>query len=383
MDTAPTKRQATLNALPDDAISIGRIIPKIEDRLKARWAAVNAISGDNLRNSYEQADLSFERDGRFNRVSKDGITVAIMTPQFNRKELYDALISNIQDEAKLVGEVFTDAYKKLNIPDEYSFRFDVERDIRDIASFHGNQLSAYIGLYGKDTERVPDQLAVELRVFLDSPRAHVFATKGPRFFDQNVSLLQGKEPFVYAESYEELAYDLVTLFNEKILSRADLDKAEIASQSEKALREEQVKFTALAASYKYGQLFEFKPGDQIVGNGYRGTVKERYSGEVGKPGGMVNVRLPGGEACLSASFPDCYPAITNGIEVVTDGRYIGKVEEVTGQFVVQNVGRDKMIAHEIGKFETPPQVGEKIDVQYVGSKVKIIESKGKGLTQER
>ena len=55
-------------------------------------------------------------------------------------------------------------------------------------------------------------------------------------------------------------------------------------------------------AYTQGQLFDFKPGDSIIGNGFPGTVVRMYSK------GMVEVRLPGGIACIPASYPDCYPA---------------------------------------------------------------------------
>jgi hypothetical protein len=120
----------------------------------------------------------------------------------------------------------------------------------------------------------------------------------------------------------------------------------------------------------------------VVGNGYRGTVKERYSGEIGKPGGMVNVSLPGGIACIPANYPDCYPAQWNGIEVVTDGEFSGKVEAVSDQFVVQNVGRGKLVAHETRRFDQVPMKGDIIDVKYRDQNIDMV-SKHKSKQVER
>lgn len=65
------------------------------------------------------------------------------------------------------------------------------------------------------------------------------------------------------------------------------------------------KQTAGAKSpFAIGQRFTFKPGDKIIGNGFPGTVVRMYSE------GMVEARLPGGVACIPASFPDCYPDTT-------------------------------------------------------------------------
>jgi len=136
----------------------------------------------------------------------------------------------------------------------------------------------------------------------------------------------------------------------------------------------------IGPSFNIGQRFEFKAGDPIVGNGYRGSVTKVCDGQLA---GMVEVRLPGGYGCLSSSYPECYPAIQNGVEVVTDGRHVGKVEEVTSQFVIQDAGRGKMIAHEVGKFDVLPQLGEKVDVQYRGDKAVVVEPKAKVKGNER
>lgn len=130
-------------------------------------------------------------------------------------------------------------------------------------------------------------------------------------------------------------------------------------------------------SFHIGEKFVFNVGDPIVGNGYRGSVTEVCSGQLD---GMVVVRLPGGSACLSSSYPDCYPAIFKGVEVVTEGRHVGQVKEVNQQFVTQNAGRGKLVAHEVGKFGELPQVGETVDIQYQGGKAVVVESldKGKG-----
>jgi hypothetical protein len=55
-------------------------------------------------------------------------------------------------------------------------------------------------------------------------------------------------------------------------------------------------------SFSVGQKFQFTPGQAVVCNGYPGTVQRMY-GE-----GMVEVRVPGGLTCVSASYPDCYPS---------------------------------------------------------------------------
>lgn len=51
-----------------------------------------------------------------------------------------------------------------------------------------------------------------------------------------------------------------------------------------------------------GQSFTFTPGQRVICNGFPGSVVRMYSA------GMVEVRLSSGLVCVSASFPDCYPA---------------------------------------------------------------------------
>jgi hypothetical protein len=148
-------------------------------------------------------------------------------------------------------------------------------------------------------------------------------------------------------------------------------------QGSKMIAECHAKVSAVGPLFTVGQKFEFKVGDLIVGNGFRGTVKEVCSGQLD---GRVVVGLPGGSGWLASSYPDCYPAIYKGVEVVTEGRHVGQVKEVSPQFVTQNAGRGKLVAHEVGKFVNVPRVGETVDIQYKGRKAVVAEEldQGKG-----
>ena len=77
------------------------------------------------------------------------------------------------------------------------------------------------------------------------------------------------------------------------------------------------------------------------------------------------------------------PISTNSVEVVTEGRFIGKVEEVTKQFVVQNAGRGRMVAHESHRFAELPKTGDVIDLQHRAGKVTFGVEKDKGRGNER
>ena len=135
-----------------------------------------------------------------------------------------------------------------------------------------------------------------------------------------------------------------------------------------------------APSFEAGQRFDLSVGDSIVANGYRGSVGKVLDGQLE---GMVEVRLPGGVACVSASFPECFPAYNNGVEVVTEGNYSGPVKEVSGQFVVQSLGRGRLVAHECHRFDGLPAVGDSIDLKHSGGKVSFVAEKDKGRGNER
>lgn len=57
--------------------------------------------------------------------------------------------------------------------------------------------------------------------------------------------------------------------------------------------------------YAIGQPFVFTEGQQVICNGQRGTVARVL---VGQLAGMVEIRLARGLVCVSACYPDCYPA---------------------------------------------------------------------------
>jgi hypothetical protein len=136
----------------------------------------------------------------------------------------------------------------------------------------------------------------------------------------------------------------------------------------------------LAPSFEVGQRFDFKVGDVIVANGVRGCVAKVLDAQLE---GMIVADLPGGSVCIAPSFPECFPAFTNEMEVVTEGKYSGSVKEVSEQFVVQDAGRGRLVAHECHRFENLPAVGDSIDLQHRGGKVVFSVAKDKGRGNER
>lgn len=194
--------------------------------LKSQWEAVRAISGDHFRDSYDKAGIRFSTNDDLIVVFKDDVAITSLEKGFNREALYKNLIKNIQENALSVGSILNESYKKLNLPAGYGLRVDLAKDIRWIEVNQGNHLSAYVRLIGDDTDYVENQVDVEFRVFLDDkPHATLFAEKGPRFFGKSENIVRDN-PFLYAETFEKLAEDIVLVFNEKIITHALAPKKE-------------------------------------------------------------------------------------------------------------------------------------------------------------
>jgi len=66
-----------------------------------------------------------------------------------------------------------------------------------------------------------EQVAVELRVFLDRPHGHLFARQGPRLFLEDTDLLAGREAFLYGENHAALITQAVERAN-TAMARAGL-----------------------------------------------------------------------------------------------------------------------------------------------------------------
>lgn len=76
-------------------------------------------------------------------------------------------------------------------------------------------------------------------------------------------------------------------------------------------------------------------------------------------------------------------AAPSGADLVTNGRLVGPVVEISGQFVVQSVGRGRLVAHECHRFDALPAVGDAIDLKHSGGKVSFVREQDKGQGNER
>lgn len=116
--------------------------------------------------------------------------------------------------------------------------------------------------------------------------------------------------------------------------------------------------------YRISDRFSFDQGDKVIANGYPGVVTSIYAKNADGTSSMVVVRLPGGSACVSASYPDCFPAISNGCEVVLEGRHSGRIEHVGESLVIQNTGRGRTVAHLCHRMVEIPTIGLSVTINY-------------------
>ena len=65
--------------------------------------------------------------------------------------------------------------------------------------------------------------------------------------------------------------------------------------------------TTATTQFTPGQRFLFTVGQAVICNGFPGNIGRVCEGQLA---GMVEVRLDRGLVCVSASFPEVYPAKT-------------------------------------------------------------------------
>ena len=92
---------------------------------------------------------------------------------------------------------------------------------------------------------------------------------------------------------------------------------------------------------------------------------------------LMPAQLPSGLTCMAAPFS----VVNDGVEVVMEGAFTGTVKEVSAQFVVQDVGRGRLVAHEVSRFASLPLAGENIALKYKHDKVafEVVPVKAKGV----
>ncbi len=183
--------------------------------LKAAWSALGGISGANAKQSYEAAGLSFTRVNHSTLVRKNDIQVSTMPVHYTRQELRVGFLGRIENEVrKMVAEMEPILLRDLELPAGYQLVVELEECLRLLRRKGNRSLS--IMVVPHDEAAFAATLRVEMRVFLDSPRACMFACVTDASKRHQVDLLatapkRARVP--RASSYAELAEQMAGTIN--------------------------------------------------------------------------------------------------------------------------------------------------------------------------
>jgi hypothetical protein len=183
--------------------------------LKAAWAAFAGISGTNATQSYEAAGLSFTRINHSTLVRKNDIQVSTMPVHYTRHELRAGFLGRIENEVrKAVAEMEAVLLRDLGIP--YGHRLVIELDECLRLLRRRGHRSLTILVKPVDGESLDTVATIEMRVFLDSPRACLFACLSDAQDTKRVDVLthapkRARVP--RAATYAELARQMAATLN--------------------------------------------------------------------------------------------------------------------------------------------------------------------------
>jgi hypothetical protein len=178
--------------------------------LKAAWAAHASISAENCRQSYDEAGIRFERVNHSWIVRKNETQVSTMPLRYTRQDLRMGFLGRIEMEArKAAAEMEGGLLRDLILPENYTMIVELEQSMRHLRRRGHRALSILIGPTPSGSMSM--QAEVEILVFLDAPRACLFA------YHDGVDMLADrpkKQRHPRAGSYAELAQRLATTINE-------------------------------------------------------------------------------------------------------------------------------------------------------------------------
>jgi len=194
--------------------------------LKAAWAAFAGISGANAKQSYEAAGLSFTRINHSTLVRKNDVQVSTMPIHYTRHDLRVGFLGRIENEVrKAAFEMDAVFYRDLDLPEGHHLVIELEECLRLLRRRGNRSLSILIEPDGS----IPLDAAVrvEMRVFLDAPRACVYACAADA--SGQVDLLDGaakRARMPRASDYAGLAAQISSTLNDAF---AALPRAQLAA----------------------------------------------------------------------------------------------------------------------------------------------------------
>ncbi|RDI99895.1 hypothetical protein DVT68_03445 [Dyella solisilvae] len=183
--------------------------------LKAAWAAFAGISGANAQQSYEAAGLSFSRINHSTLVRKNDIQVSTMPLHYTRHDLRVGFLGRIENEVrKVVAQMEPILLRELNVPEGHELVVDLEDCLRQLRRKGNRSLS--IMVRPERSAELDATVSVDMRVFLDSPRACLFICLADAASQRQFDLLAAAPKRVRvprADSYADLAQQLAASVN--------------------------------------------------------------------------------------------------------------------------------------------------------------------------
>ena len=186
--------------------------------LKAAWAAHASISAENCRHSYDEAGISFERVNHSWIVRKNDTMVSTMPLRYTRNELRMGFLGRIEMEArKAAAEMEGGLLRDLQLPENYTMIVELEQSMRQLRRRGDRALTILIG----PSAPVSTEAYVEILVFLDAPRACLFAYRdGVDAIAHLPKRQRHPRASTYAQLAQLIAVTINDAFDEVLLSEA-------------------------------------------------------------------------------------------------------------------------------------------------------------------
>lgn len=176
--------------------------------LKAAWAAFGGISGANAKQSYEAAGLSFTRINHSTLVRRNDVQISTMPIHYTRHELRVGFLGRIENEVrKAVAEIEAVLWRELELPEGHHLVVELEDCLRLLRRRGHRSLSIMVQADGSTATCV----RAEMRVFLDSPRACLYANDDAGDLLEDLSK-RARMP--RAHNYGELALQMSATLND-------------------------------------------------------------------------------------------------------------------------------------------------------------------------
>ncbi len=177
---------------------------------QVQYRAINALYSSR---NYKQAGITLRRAKGMTTALFEGQEILKLAGIFSRELFGIALKAQVdQYQIAVMLEVDKVLRKKLVVPADHQYAQNIDNTTRFPMFIHSNH-SAYVRHDSHDHNRA-DQVHAEFRIFMDEPRATLWLSYGPQINFSAVNLLDGRAVHLKADTYAELAEQIVARFAE-------------------------------------------------------------------------------------------------------------------------------------------------------------------------